>query len=154
MISQDQSQAINLVEIAMRGAANLLDIQMAATRQMMQWQARTATMIGAPDCSHLFSTPDGAAQRVFRDSAEQMLNLVRQSTDTLNEINRSLGDAIQQQTVRISEDAKKSVQELSKQAEQGMQEFRQTAERQLEEATRPAPKGKSPDQARAERPAH
>ena len=44
----------SMAEVALRGTALLFDLQMETARNVFRTQARTAAMLGVPDCSDLF----------------------------------------------------------------------------------------------------
>jgi hypothetical protein len=56
---------INIAAFAVRGLSQLADMQLAATRLLLQTQARAATSLGLPDCSDLFRVADDRARQLF-----------------------------------------------------------------------------------------
>lgn len=115
----------SMAEVALRGTALLWDLQMEAARNLWRTQARTAAMLGIPDCSELFHVGDDRARRLFTASAEQMLNSARQTRETVFEMQRQLGRLAEQQTIGITEEVRDQIEQIGQHTEQGLQEIRQ-----------------------------
>lgn len=150
---------VNMAEIALRGTALLFDIQMEAARNMMQMQARTATVLGAPDYSDLFRMVDDRAKRLFSTSAEQILNSARQANETVAEMQRQIGRLMEQQTVELTEEMRQGIEQLGRHTQEGLQQVRQVVEQEAEElqrATEQAARGNGEQQRgqQAPQPAH
>ncbi len=130
---QATSHAAKLTEIAIRGAATLVDVQMQTARDIMSMQSRTFSVFGVPDFSALFGTTDERARRVFSEGAEELINTTRRTAETVAEVNRQFGRLIEQQAVKVSETMCAGFDELGRHAEQGLERTRTMVERGLEE---------------------
>lgn len=89
--------------IAFRGFGRLYDMQIAATRLMLQTQASAASALGFPDCSGLFRIGDDRARRVFSTGAEELLHLAERTNETTSEIQREVGRLLEVQAVNEAE---------------------------------------------------
>lgn len=124
----------SIAEVALRGTALLWDLQMETARNVFRTQARTAAMLGIPDCSDLFQIGDERARRLFTTSAEQVLNTARQARETVVEIQRQFGRLAEQQTIGITEQVRDQIEQIGRQTEQGLQEIREIAVSEAEQA--------------------
>jgi hypothetical protein len=117
----------SMAEVALRGTALLWDLQMETARNVWRTQARTAAMLGIPDCSALFHVGDDRARRLFTTSTEQMLNSARQARDTVVEMQRQMGRLAEQQTIGLTEEVRDQIEQISRHTEQGLQQIREIA---------------------------
>lgn len=113
--------AVNIASILMHGTARMLDIQMAAARNFMQYQARGARAFGAPDFSEMFK---GSDARFYEASAAQALNYMRQANEAISEMPSSIGDLIQQQTEELSEQMRQGMQRSARSCSRGRKKGR------------------------------
>jgi hypothetical protein len=120
-------QLQSMAEVALRGTALLWDLQMETARNLWRTQARTAAMLGVPDCSELFQIGDDRARRLFTTSAEQVLNSARQARETVVEMQRQIGRLAEQQTIGLTEEVRDQIEQISRHTEQGLQEIKQIA---------------------------
>ena len=116
-----------MAEVALRGTALFWDLQMETARNVGRPQARTAAMLGIPDCSALFHVGDDRARRLFTTSAEQMLNSARQARETVVEMQRQMGRLAEQQTIGLAEEVRDQIEQIGRHTEQGLQQIRQIA---------------------------
>jgi len=124
----------SMAEVALRGTALLFDLQMETARNVFRTQARTAAMLGVPDCSDLFDIGDERARRLFSMGAEQVLNTARQARETVAEMQRQFGRIAEQQTIGMTEEVRDQIEQISRQTEQGLQEIREIAASEAEQA--------------------
>ena len=124
----------SIAEVALRGTALLWDLQMETARNVLRTQARTAAMLGIPDCSDLFQIGDERARRLFSTGAEQVLNTARQARETVVEMQRQFGRLAEQQTIGITEQVRDQIEQIGRQTEQGLQEIREIASSETQQA--------------------
>ena len=124
----------SIAEVALRGTALLWDLQMETARNVWRTQARTAAMLGIPDCSDLFEIGDERARRLFTMSADQVLNTARQARETVAEMQRQFGRIAEQQTIGLTEQVRDQIREIGRHTEQGLQEIRDIAASEAEQA--------------------
>jgi hypothetical protein len=117
----------SMAEVALRGTALLWDLQMETARNLWRTQARTAAMLGIPDCSALFQVGDDRARRLFTTSAEQMLNSARQARETVSEMQRQMGRLAAQQTIGLTEEVRDQIEQIGRHTEEGLQQIKQIA---------------------------
>jgi hypothetical protein len=127
---------LNITAFAVRGFSQLCDMQMAATRLMLQTQARAATSLGLPDVSELFRVADDRAKQLFTSGTEQLLNTAQHARETFGEVQRQVGRLVETQTVSMADTWQRGIEELGAQAEQGLENLSETTRRQAEEAER------------------
>lgn len=135
---QASRSSMSIPSIAFRGMGRLYDMQVAATRLMLQTQASAASALGFPDCSGLFRIADDRAKRVFSTGTEELLHLAERTNETTSEIQREVGRLLEVQAVNEAENWQRGLQELRTQAEQSLEEFKELARTQAEEAMRMA----------------
>jgi hypothetical protein len=116
-----------MAEVALRGTALLWDLQMETARNMWRTQARTAAMLGIPDCSALFQIGDDRARRLFTTSTEQILSSARQARETVVEMQRQMGRLAEQQTIGLTEEVRDQIEQIGRHTEQGLQQIREIA---------------------------
>lgn len=117
----------SMAEVALRGTALLWDLQMETARNLWRTQARTAAMLGVPDCSALFQIGDDRARRLFTTSTEQMLSSARQARETVVEMQRQMGRLAEQQTIGLTEEVRDQIEQIGRHTEQGLQQIRDIA---------------------------
>jgi hypothetical protein len=117
----------SMAEVALRGTALLWDLQMETARNMWRTQARTAAMLGIPDCSALFQIGDDRARRLFTTSTEQILSSARQARETVVEMQRQMGRLAEQQTIGLTEEVRDQIEQIGRHTEQGLQQIREIA---------------------------
>ena len=124
----------SMAEVAVRGTALLWDLQMETARNVWRTQARTAAMLGIPDCSEMFEIGDARARRLFSMGAEQVLNTARQARETVAEMQRQFGRIAEKQTIGMTEEVRDQIEQISRHTEQGLQEIRDIARAEAEQA--------------------
>lgn len=124
----------SMAEVALRGTALLWDLQMETARNVFRTQARTAAMLGIPDCSEMFEIGDARARRLFSMGAEQVLNTARQARETVAEMQRQFGRIAEKQTIGMTEQVRDQIEQISRHTEQGLQEIRDIARAEAEQA--------------------
>jgi hypothetical protein len=117
----------SMAEVALRGTALLWDLQMETARNLWRTQARTAAMLGIPDCSALFEVADDRARRFFTTGAEQVLSCARQARETVVEMQRQMGRLAEQQTIGLTTEVRDQIEQISRQTEEGLQQIKQVA---------------------------
>ena len=124
----------SMAEVAVRGTALLWDLQMETARNVWRTQARTAAMLGIPNCSEMFEVGDARARRLFSMGAEQVLNTARQARETVAEMQRQFGRIAEKQTIGMTEEVRDQIEQISRHTEQGLQEIRDIARAEAEQA--------------------
>ena len=133
---QAGESAINMADIAFRGTAVLLSIQLDAVRSVFEMQARSAAAFGAPDYSGLFRSSDGGTKRLLAMGTHQFLSSARQANETISEMQRQFGRLIERRSQELSEEMRQSIEELSQRAREGLEQVKQMAEEGADEAER------------------
>src|SRR5438093_306181 len=134
---------INMADIALRGTAVLFNIQLDALRGLWEMQARSAAALGAPDYSGLFRSGNGGMKKLIETTTDQLLNSVRQTNETMGEMQRQFSRLIEQRTNELSEDMRHGIEELSERTRQGLQQVASMAQKETEEVRRA---GQTPEQ--------
>ena len=113
--------AENLAEVILQVTARLIDLQSTAAQALRRMQSRNAALYGAPDLSHGFSD-DGRRQltELFNAGAQQALKLMRQTKDTLSQLQSRVNGVLAQQTEQLTEQLRKSVREFEQHTQQAV----------------------------------
>ena len=125
----------NIAEVALRGTALLFDLQLEATRNAWETQARGAALLGAPDFSNLFRIGDDRARRVFSASTEQLVNTMRRTADTVIAMQQEIGRLAEQQTIGMTDQMRQQIEQFGQQTQRGLEEIQQMSVEQLDQAT-------------------
>ncbi len=129
-------QAMNFAEIFLQGTARVMDIQLAAVRTFLQYQAKGATLLGVPNCSKIFEAGENGMSRLFEASAEKTLSYMRQANETFAEVQSNLGQAIEQQVQEVSAQLQKGLEESSRIAEEGLEQGKRMSKASVDEIPR------------------
>ena len=126
---QLQQQGASLTEIFLQQGARLMEIQASAARSVLRTQARSCAAMGAPDWSALYG-PETERQfsELLRTSAEQSLNLMRQTNQTFLELQQAINRLIAQQTREPTAQVCTNMQQIGQSVEQSAAEARRTAQ--------------------------
>jgi hypothetical protein len=132
-LQRGAEQTMNMAELAVRGTTLLLDIQMAALRNIWQLQARSAAALGVPDCSDLLRSTENGTHRLFSTSAEQILSSARQATGAISEMQAQFGRMIEQETQQLTEELQHGIEEVSQRTQESLQAVKEIAEQSLQQ---------------------
>jgi hypothetical protein len=113
-------------------------MNMAATRVLLQTQARAASALGLPDWSGWFESVDERARRIFSTGAEQLLDTAQRASEATTELQREVGRVIETQNATVAQTLQQGMQELGSQASEGLNQLVETVREQAEEAERAA----------------
>jgi methyl-accepting chemotaxis protein len=94
-------------------------------------------MFGAPDWTELLgrSGPDHLSE-LFVSGAQQALNLMRHTNETLNLVQQQVGHLVEQQTAQVAQQMRQGVEEVSRRTEQTLDQLRNTTQEAMSEAER------------------
>lgn len=132
--SNGARRAINFAEIMVQGSARMFEIQAAAARTFCQYQAKSAAILGAPDWSELFKRNGNG--RFFESTAEEVLSYMRQTSETVAEIQSDMCHLVEQQTAELSDQLRQGLEETGALMREGLEESKQAAERAPQEEKR------------------
>lgn len=132
--NNQQRHMLSAPLMAMRGLGQIYDMQITATRLLLQAQASAACAFGWPDYSGLFRIADERAKHVFSSGAEQFMHLADQANQTASEVQRQFGRLLEVQTVHAAETWQRGLEELGMQTEESLEELKEIARQQAEEA--------------------
>jgi methyl-accepting chemotaxis protein len=137
--------AVNLADIMVQGAARIVEFQTSTARVLLRAQGRSAAMFGAPDWTELLGrTGQDHLSEVFVTGAQQALNLMRHTNETLTLVQQQVGQLVEQQTAQVAEQMRQGVEEVSRRTEQALDQLRQTTEHATEEVQRAGEVGAEP----------
>ncbi|HKA46426.1 MAG TPA: hypothetical protein VKF40_30815 [Burkholderiales bacterium] len=131
-----QQYAANMAEIFFQGAVRLADIQTTAARVLLQTQGRSATMFGAPDWTQAINRQGEQFSQLMSAGAEQALKIIRQTNDTVSQVQEQFGRLLELQVAEVSEEMRSGVKEVSRRTEEGLEQLRQTTRRATSEGYR------------------
>lgn len=128
-----------LAEMAVRTTSQLLDMQMATMRTLLQTQARAAAAFGFPDCSVLFDgRADDRIRQVFSKGGEQLVNSTQRATETVAQIHRHVGQIVETQASLAAQNWQQGFEQLGTQTDESLNQLRATAQQQAEQFERTA----------------
>jgi len=134
--AQARFQPTQFTALSLRAASQVVDMQLATTRVLMQTQARTAAAFGLPDWSAWFETADERARRLFSTGAEQLLSTTQRANEAAQELQREMSRLWQTQTVQAADQWQRGVEQLGAQAQEGLNQLVETAKRTAEQTQR------------------
>lgn len=129
-------QPTQLAAITLRAATQVLDMNLAATRLMLQTQARAAAAFGLPDWSDWITAANERSRRLFETGTDQWLSTTERASDTARELQREMGRLIEAQSARAAEQWEQGLQQLGTQTQQGLDQWREATLRNAEEVQR------------------
>ena len=133
--SRNPQQTTNLAEIFVQGMARIVNIQTTAARVLLQSQGRSAALFGAPDWTEALNRQSEHFSELFATGAEQTVNLIRQTSETVNGLQQQVGQLFERRTAQVTEEMRSGIEDLARRSEQGLEEMRgttQQAARQLQ----------------------
>ncbi|MGQ0749561.1 MAG: hypothetical protein ACT4PS_03410 [Betaproteobacteria bacterium] len=147
---RQRQHASNLADIMVQGAARIVELQTSTARVLLRAQGRSAAMFGAPDWTEMLGR-NGTEHfsELFVTGAQQALNLMRHTNQTLSLVQQQVGQLVEQQTAQVAEQMRQGVEEVSRRTEETLEQLRHTTEQAAEEAQRASAEGG--DEARPQR---
>jgi len=133
-------RAINLAEIMVQGSARMFEIQAAAARTFCQYQAKSAAILGAPDWSALFK--GNSNTRFFESTTEDVLSYMRQTSETIAEIQSDMCHLVEQQTAELSDQLRQGLKQTGALMSEGLEESKRTTEQAAERAAQEGKRAK------------
>jgi len=138
--SNGARRAINLAEIMVQGSARMFELQAAAARTFYQYQAKSAAMLGAPDWSQLFK--GNGNTRFFESTAEDVLNYMRQTSETIAEIQSDMCHLVEEQTAELSDQLQHGLKQTGALMSEGLEESKRMTEQAAERAAQEGKRAK------------
>ena len=129
---------VHLTALALKSIGQVYDMNLSATRVLLQTQARAASALGLPDWSGLFNVVDERARHVFSAGADQWLDTAQRANDAAAELQREVGRVVETRATAVAQTLQQGLEELGSQANEGLNQLVQTARDQAEEAERVA----------------
>jgi hypothetical protein len=130
---RSSEHARRMTEIALRGTALLWDLQADAARNLLETQARTAMLLGAPDLTQIFHLGEGRSASIFSTTMDQALKSLRRINETATEVQWELARVAEAQTEGIAQRIQESIEELGRRSERGLEEIRRLAQEEVSE---------------------
>ena len=134
---RSQQHTANLADIMVQGAARIVDLQTSTARVLLRAQGRSAALFGGPDWAQMLSPPaTDHLSELFMTGAQQALNLMRHTNETLSMVQQQVGQLMEQQTAQVAEQMRQGVEEVSRRTEETLEEFRHTTQQASDEMER------------------
>jgi gas vesicle protein len=125
-----QQAAENLAEVLVQGTARLIDLQTAAAQALLRMQSRNAALFGIPDWSHFFGSDQTRHfSELCNAGAEQALKLMRQTNETLNQLQAEVNETLTRQAQQLTEQIRTSLQEIEQRTQQAVQQVREASQK-------------------------
>jgi methyl-accepting chemotaxis protein len=134
--TQERSQhAANLADIMVQGAARIVELQASTARVLLRAQGRSAAMFGAPDWTESLGRAGADhLSELFVTGAQQALNLMRHTNQTLSLVQQQVGQLVEQQTAEVAQQMRQGVEEVSRRTEETLGQLRETTRQAAEES--------------------
>ena len=133
-------QAANIADIMVQGAARIVELQTSTARVLLRAQGRSAALFGAPDWTQMLGRNGSEhISELFVTGAQQALNLMRHTNQTLTLLQQQMGQLVEQQTAEVAEEMRHGVEEVSRRTE--LDQLTQTRQQHGEEAQQWAEQG-------------
>ena len=126
----------NFAEIFVQGISRIVDIQTAAARVLLQSQGRSAALFGAPDWTRALNWQSEQFSQLFSAGSQQAMNFIRQTSETVNEVQQQVGQLVEQRTAQVTDEIRSGVKEVTRRSEQGLEEMRSTTQQAVRQARR------------------
>lgn len=140
-----QHHTTHFADIMVQGAARIVEMQTSTARLLLRAQGRGAAMFGGPDWTELLGRNGGDhLSELFVTGAQQALNLMRHTNETLSLVQQQVGQLVEQQTARVAEQMRQGVEEVSRRTEETLDQLRNTAQQAMSEAERAGEDGTEP----------
>ena len=132
---QRGQQTVNLAEIFLQQSARLLETQAAAARAVMRTQARSFAALGAPDWSSLYTQEtERRFSELLKTSTEQAVNIMRQTHETVRQLQEVLGQLVNQQTSQLTAQLRTSAQEIGQRTQDVQQQVLEASQQTVQQA--------------------
>lgn len=138
--SNGSRHAANFAELMVQGSARMFEIQTAAARTFCQYQAKSAAMLGAPDWSQVFKGNGHA--RFFASTAEDVLHYMRQTSETIAEIQSDMCHLVEGQTAELSDQLRQGLKQTGALMSEGLEESKRMTEQAAERAAQEGKRAK------------
>jgi mevalonate kinase len=143
LMERNQQQIANFAEIFVQGIARIVDIQTSATRVLLQTHGRSASFFGAPDWTRALNWQHERFAELFTAGTEQTMNFLRQTSETVNEVQAQVGRILEQRTAEVTDEIRNGVKEVTRRGEQSLEEMRNTTQQAIRQARRMHANGNS-----------
>lgn len=130
----NRPSSAQVTSLALRGIGQIYDMNLAATRVLLQTQARAASAFGWPDWSEVFDHVDDRTRNVFAASTEQLVQTAQRASEVAADLQRQVGRVVETQAVTMAETIQHGLEELGTQTHEGLQQLCDTARQQAEQA--------------------
>lgn len=129
---------IQITEMALRGAEQFYEMNVSATRVLLQTQASTATAFGLPDWSPLIEATTEQARQMMSAGTEQILSAAQRANEVVTELQRTTSQLFETQKTQNAEAAEalqRNMQELSSKTAENLANMGDAATAALKQAT-------------------
>lgn len=149
---RQRQHAANLADIMVQGAARIVELQASTARLLLRAQGRSAAMFGAPNWTEaLGRAGTDHLSELFVAGAQQALNVMRHTSETMSLVQQQVGQLVEQQTAEVAEQLRQGVEEVSRRTEETLDQLRQTTQQAAEEAQYAGGNGSSAEEAQSRR---
>ena len=149
---RQRQHAANLADIMVQGAARIVELQASTARLLLRAQGRSAAMFGAPNWTEaLGRAGTDHVSELFVAGAQQALNVMRHTSETMSLVQQQVGQLVEQQTAEVAEQLRQGVEEVSRRTEETLDQLRQTTQQAAEEAQYAGGNGSSAEEAQSRR---
>jgi hypothetical protein len=121
--------AFALAEMAVRGATQMVGLQMSAIRALSETHARTAAAFGLPDWTGwLRNGSEESLRQAALSTTEQVLETSRRTGEAITRLGGNFSELVSAQTGAAAQQWQKVIEQLGAQATESLDRFREVTE--------------------------
>jgi len=128
-----QAQApLQLATFALRALGQACELNLSASRALLQTQARAASAVGWPDWSPLFDAVDEPTRRLLSVNTDQWVTTAQRAGEVASQLQREVERLVETQATNVVQAVEQGLQKLGSQAEQTFDQLAETAQQQAQ----------------------
>ena len=129
----------SLAEMGLRGAAQLVDMQVSAAQALWEMRARTASAFGYPDYASAFAgNGEDRVRQVLQTTTEQLIDTSQQTGEAIAKIRGQAQRILESQAQAVAESWQLTVEQWGARAAESMQQICATVLQQADQFGRVA----------------
>lgn len=127
---QNAQAPMQLATFAMRALGQACELNLSASRALLQTQARAASAVGWPDWSPLFDAVDEPTRRIFSVNTDQWVSTAQRASEVASQLQREVGRLVETQATSVAQVVEQGLHQLSNQTGQGFDQLADTVQQQ------------------------
>jgi hypothetical protein len=129
----------SLSEMGLRGAAQLVELQVSAAQALWEMRARTASAFGWPDYARAFAGDgEDRVRQVLQTTTEQLIDASQQTGEAIAKIQSQARRLVESQAQAAAENWQQALEQLGARAAESMQQICAATQQQADQFGRVA----------------